>query len=173
MDKALDYIEKDLPRVDGHATTAEVLEAMLKLRCSAALLTGEGKIKKVVTAFSLINALENQVKKADYRAEELADDDLTVVSWDSTGRNWLPLLKKFEALVVTGEDGEIAGAITASGIYDKMVAKTEELERELDAIINFSSDEILVADGRGPFYGSIPCLKRILAQNCPTFWANR
>lgn len=34
MDKALDYIEQDLPRVDGHATAAEVLEAMLQLRYS-------------------------------------------------------------------------------------------------------------------------------------------
>ncbi|MDY6826200.1 MAG: sigma 54-interacting transcriptional regulator [Bacillota bacterium] len=149
MDNALDYIEKDLPRVKGHAPVAEVLEALLQSRCSAVLLTGEGKIKKVVTAFSLINTLENEVKKADYRAEDLPDGDLPVVSWDSTGRSWIPLLKKSEALVVTGEVGEIAGAITVSGMYDKLVAKTEELERELDAIINFSSDEILVADGRG------------------------
>ena len=148
MDKALDYIEKDLPRVDEHVPAAEVLKILRQSRCSTALLTGEGEIKKVVTVFSLISALEKEEKKADSRAGDLADD-LPAVPWDSPGRNWLSLLKVSEALVVTGKDGEIAGAITVSGMYDKLAAKTEELERELDSIINFSSDEILVADSRG------------------------
>ena len=74
---------------------------------------------------------------------------MTAVSSSAPWPTFWKQLKANGAVPVSGPAGDICGVVTLAALAEKAAFAAVDLERELDAVISCSSDEILIADGEG------------------------
>ncbi len=149
MRYAVDYIVKNPQSVTGDIALQTVVEKLLNSRQGFLCLVKEDKLEGVITASSVMHACSKS-KEADHlKAVDLTLDNLPIVSSSLAWNELVGYFKTKEAILVADPAGKIIGVVTPAAFINRLSAKVSELERELDAIINFSSDEIIVADGKG------------------------
>jgi PAS domain S-box-containing protein len=146
---AADLVTKNRHLVSGELAFNDVIETLGETRHGFLYLVEGEAIKGVITASSIIRACRKSERADHLKAVDLVYCDLPVVSCSLAWKELVGILKKNEAVMVTDSSGTVVGAVTPSSVISRLSAKISELERELDAIINFSSDEIIVADGKG------------------------
>jgi PAS domain S-box-containing protein len=148
MRQVSDYIIKNPISIELSASAAEAI-ALLGDSGSEVICLTEGSVPvKLITPASVVAALQGR-PPGDLKARDLAVNPFPLVPAGSDWASLLPDLKQYGAAALVDEQGRIEGVITVSSYLDFLLARTEELERELAAVINFTSDEILVADGDG------------------------
>ena len=135
--------------VEERAGAAEALEALLGSETGVVGLVRRTKLTGVITASSALRAAGGGIPPGGLKAGDLVLRDSVPVRPEAPWPSFWEALKRAGALPVTGARGELYGVVTLTSLAAKLGCKNEELEREIDAIINFSSDEILVANGNG------------------------
>jgi PAS domain S-box-containing protein len=149
MQRAVEMIDKKPLIVKETISVSEAIRVLLNSDYGYICTSSEGVVNAVITFKSALGAI-NQVENAgSLQATDLVLSPLPVVDAEARWPEFLAELQENVVLAVTKAGGSIVGVIPAAGIIQNVVTKTLELERELDAIINFSSDEIFVADGSG------------------------
>lgn len=149
MYTAADFMIKNPNGVGKSASALEAIETLLESEEGVICILEEGIRKNIITPLSVANAVKRDRVTPASKAADLVIEPCPAVQpgagWDS----FWPDLKVHGALAVFNEQGDIVGVVTTGSIFAHMSGKSEELEKELAAVINFSSDEILVADGNG------------------------
>jgi PAS domain S-box-containing protein len=149
MARINNYLIKKLSCVEREES-AEAFFAVLKSLHTKMLFTlDKGKRKGIITPHSIIHTLTNKEKHSDLKVFDFELKPLPVANDDDDLVEIGEKIEKHGILAVLDKDGEIEGVITPESIIKYYAHLYSELERELDAVINFSSDEILVADGNG------------------------
>jgi PAS domain S-box-containing protein len=149
MQRAVEMIDKKPLIVKETISVSEAIRVLLNSDYGYICTSSEGVVNAVITFKSALGAI-NQVENAgSLQATDLVLSPLPVVDAEARWPEFMAELQENVVLAVTKAGGSIVGVIPAAGIIQNVVTKTLELERELDAIINFSSDEIFVADGSG------------------------
>lgn len=127
----------------------EVIQALMDAGGGFVCLGEAGRISHVVTRQSAFMACRDQALETINTPVELAVNPLPILELDQPWPDQIAMLKKHGLVALTDEDGQITGIITAEILLAALAEKAMELEREIGSIINFSSDEIFVADGDG------------------------
>lgn len=127
----------------------EAVEALLRRGAEVVGLLEHGRLSGIITFYSVLCAAGAERPPRLLRAKELALAGVAPLSREAEWTSFLDGLRRYGVLPVAGARGELCGAVTAAALAAELGRRQEELEREIDAIINFSSDEILVADGEG------------------------
>jgi PAS domain S-box-containing protein len=149
MHQAKDLMNENLEKVDHRLSAPETIKALLD-SAEQILAVYEGtKYKGLITAVSIVSLLGREKNLAMKNAGDLMLDSSPSVSSDAALSSILPLLSKSRVLLVVNSQGKPEGFITGALLAEKLAGMAKEIEQELDAVINFSSDEILVADQQG------------------------
>lgn len=149
MLEAKDLMLKEPSRVAAQEPAAIALNRLLTAE-GQVLTVFEGKAYRgLISAESVIRFLDNQKELNQGKAVDLVVADCPVVSPHANLDQITGLLKRCPVLAVISGQGKLAGVITNCLLAIRLATKVEELEKEFDAAISFSSDEILIADREG------------------------
>ncbi len=149
MYRASDFMIKNPISVENSASALEAIETLLESEEGVICTAEEGIRKNIITPLSVVKAVKRNKDASALKAADLVVEPCPAVKSDTGWAAYWPDLKVYGALAVLSDQGEIEGVVTTGGFFAYMTCKSEELEQELAAVINFSSDEILVADGNG------------------------
>ncbi len=149
MRRAADFIITKPVVIEKGASIEKALELLLDNDHGFICLAENGSICQVITCESALSSIKNAAEAQSLTTADLALNKLPLISSEIGWPEFIGKLKGNGLLAVTDSKNVVYGVITVSGMLEKLSAKTIELEREIDAIINFSSDEIFVADGEG------------------------
>lgn len=149
MQQAIDFMIKNPVTIKGTASALEAIEVLIRSEGGLVCLSEDGTRNNIITPYSVMRSLRQEKPLERLRAADLVLKPGPFIAPDASWISFLPDLQMFGALAVLDERGEIGGLVTFNKLLTFLARKNEELERELDAVINFSSDEILVADGKG------------------------
>jgi len=149
MVKAIDFAIKNPVFVKRTASAVEAVEVLINSEAGYVCTAEDGVLKGLITPYSVVISLRGEKSLERLQADNLALQPCPVVRPEAGWMSFMPDLKKYGALAVLNNQENIEGVITLTRVMTLLADKNEELERELDAVINFSSDEILVADGKG------------------------
>lgn len=149
MLQAIDFMIKNPVSLEEKASVDEAIEALIKSEAGLVCTAEHGVLKGLITPYSALCSFGKEKSLKPSKAADLVLQPCPVIRPDAGWVTFLPDLNKFGAVAVLNDRGVIEGVITLNRLLAALADKTEELERELDAVINFSSDEILVADGKG------------------------
>jgi PAS domain S-box-containing protein len=149
MVKAIDFAIKNPVFVKGTASAVEAVEVLINSEAGYVCTAENGVLKGLITPYSVVVSLRGEKSPDRLQADNLALQPCPVVRPEAGWMSFIPDLKKYGAMAVLNDQGIFEGVITLNRVMTLLADKNEELERELDAVIKFSSDEILVADGKG------------------------
>jgi PAS domain S-box-containing protein len=149
MRQAADFLIDKPGSIDRGATAPETLAALVNSDIGLIAIWEQESPVKIITFKSALEAFSAADMPAKLKVEDLAVKVCPTIRYDAQLSNFLPELQKQGLLVVVGEGGSYEGVVTLAGVVGYLAEKYEEIGRELDAVINFSSDEVLVADGSG------------------------
>jgi PAS domain S-box-containing protein len=149
MQLAVDLIDKKPIMIKETASVSEALEALFNSDSGYVCTSGSGAAAAVITCESALGALNRTKNIKRLQTADLVLSPLPRVNAEARWPEFMADLQKSGILAVTEACGDIVGVISAALVFKNIVTKALELEREIDAIINFSSDEIFVADGSG------------------------
>lgn len=156
MFTAADFMIKNLDSVRKSDSALEAIKTLLEADEGVICVLEEGIRKNVITALSVTKAFKKDIAASVSNAADLVIEPCPSIKPGAALNSFWPDLKLHGALAVFNEEGDIAGVVTTGVIFAQMIGKSEELEQELAAVINFSSDEILVADGNGKILRANP-----------------
>ncbi len=111
------------------------------------LITGK-EISGLITRRSALKALSGS-RLDELKAADLAEPDAPPVTTTMTLPEMLAAIKEKEPRLLANSEGLVIGAISNASLMRYLGQKYTALEREVDAIINFSPDWIFVTDGNG------------------------
>ncbi len=149
MQRAVDLIEKNPIIIEETTPVSEALEALFNSDYGYICTSGEGIVRAVITCKSALGAIERAEKRKSLQAADIVLNPLPVIAAEARWPDFMAELQEKGLLAVTKAGGNLVGVISTAGMLKSVGSKSLELEREIDAIINFSSDEIFVADGSG------------------------
>lgn len=149
MQCAIELIDKKPIIIEEATPLSEALEALFVSDYGYICISSEGVVSAVITYESALEAIDQAENAKSLKAADIVVSPLPVVDADARWPEFMAALQENFVLAVTKAGGNIVGVIPSVGMFKNIVVKTLELEREVDAIINFSSDEIFVADGSG------------------------
>lgn len=149
MVKAIDFAIKNPVFVKRIASAVEAVEVLINSEAGYVCTAEDGVLKGLITPYSVVISLRGEKSLECLQADNLALQPCPIVRPEARWMSFMPDLKKYGAMAVLNNQGVIEGVITITRVMTLLADKNEELERELDAVIKFSSDEILVADGKG------------------------
>lgn len=149
MRQAADFLIGNPDSIDKGATAADTIAALADSDLGLIAIWEHKKLAKIITAKSALQAFSTADAPKELKAEDLAIKACPTVRYDTKLPFFLSELQKQGLLMVAGEEGNVEGIVTLTGVVGYLAEKYEEIGRELDAVINFSSDEVLVADGNG------------------------
>jgi PAS domain S-box-containing protein len=149
MVKAIDFAIKNPVFVKGTASAVEAVQVLINSEAGYICTAENGVLKGLITPYAVVVSLRGEKSPECLQADNLALQPCPVVRPEAGWMSFIPDLKKYGAMAVLNDQGIIEGVITLNRVMTLLADKNEELERELDAVIKFSSDEILVADGKG------------------------
>ncbi len=111
-------------------------------------LDGHGPNPALITPVSILRGVAAGKTTVNLSVKDLSFEHYPFIRPEALPYQFFSDLEKFGALVV-GAPGKIGGVVTAAEAVAFLAVKVEELESELSAVINCSSDEIVMTDGRG------------------------
>jgi PAS domain S-box-containing protein len=149
MQRAIDLIDQKPIIIKETASVRDALEALFNSDSGYLCTAGSGAAADVITCESALGAIGRTNNLEKLQAADLSLSPLPRVKAETRWPEFMADLQKSGIVAVTEAGGEIVGVISAASFFKNIVTKALELEREIDAIINFSSDEIFVADGSG------------------------
>lgn len=149
MRQAADFLIENLGSIDKGATAADTIAALIDSDLGLIAIREDKRLAKIITVKSALQAFSMADAPEELMAEDLALKTCPTVHYDTQLPLFLSELQKQGLLMVAGDGGSIEGLVTLTEVAGYLAEKYEEIERELDAVINFSSDEVLVADGNG------------------------
>jgi PAS domain-containing protein len=149
MRQAADFLIANPDSIDKSATAADTIAALIDSDMGLIVIWEYKKMAKIITVRSALQAFSTADTPKELKAEDLAIAAYPTVRYDAKLPFFLSELQKQGLLMVAGEEGNAEGIVTLAGVVGYLAEKYEEIGRELDAVINFSSDEVLVADGKG------------------------
>jgi PAS domain S-box-containing protein len=149
MQRAVDLIDKKPIIIEESASVREALEALFNSGNGYICTSSGGAVTAVITYASALRAVDRAENINSLKVIDAAVSPLPVIDADARWPDFMEELQKYDVLAVTKTGGNIVGIIHSAGMLKNIGSKAHELEREIDAIINFSSDEIFVADGSG------------------------
>jgi PAS domain S-box-containing protein len=149
MQCAIELIDKKPIIIEEATPLSEALAALFVSDYGYICISSGGVVSAVITYESALEAIDQAENAKSLKAADIVVSPLPVVDADARWPEFMAALQENFVLAVTKAGGNIVGVIPSAGMFKNIVVKTLELEREIDAIINFSSDEIFVADGSG------------------------
>jgi PAS domain S-box-containing protein len=149
MQMMVDSIIKNPISVDSDASAITALESLIKSEAGFVSVLERKSITGIITFHSAIRACRGKKQLQSLKAADLASKPLPDVSSKADLSALIKKLSQHAVVAVKNEKDLIEGFLTVNAVLSTLAEKFEELERELAAVINFSSDEILVADGKG------------------------
>lgn len=149
MQMMADAIIKNPISVNSDLPAAVALESLAKSEAGFVSVLERKTVTGVITFYSAIRACTDKKLLQNLKAADLALTTLPDVSFKADLFVLIKKLNQHGVVAVRNEKGLIEGFLTINAVLSTLAEKSEELERELAAVINFSSDEILVADGKG------------------------
>ncbi len=149
MPEAKELMLKEYASIDAELPGSEVVEKLLE-SAGQVLAVFEGKkYKGLITAHSLACLGREIMTLQSKKAGELLLDPCPEVSPETDLTGVLAVLQQLSVVAVKSRPGKLEGVITGPLLALKLAVSAQELEKELDAVIAFSSDEILIADREG------------------------
>ncbi len=149
MDSIKKYLQTDLQLVSSSMPAAKVVELLYSSPGSVLCIADKADLTGVITPFSVIKALKKAKTLENLAAEDMVIKPLPVISeslsWPAICSR---IIEKGAALFKDSRENTL-GVITLSSFLEYLAENVNTLERELSAVINFSSDEILLANGEG------------------------
>ncbi|MFU8794111.1 MAG: sigma 54-interacting transcriptional regulator [Dethiobacteria bacterium] len=149
MRRAADFVTTKPVILGREANVEKVLDILLKAEDGLICLGKNGIINQVITCESALSSIKNASGSRKLTAADLALKKLETTGTDTFWPNFIDKLNNNGIVAVFDSNKTIIGVITLNSILKELAGKALELEREIDAIINFTSDEIFVADGDG------------------------
>jgi PAS domain S-box-containing protein len=149
MLRAKDLMIKKFHRLDCRMPAAEAIRTFLTKGEQKLTVYDDHHFIGLITADSICHFLSRVANLETEKAAGLIAKDSPSISAESILEQIIPLLQDQNILLVKNRLGELEGVISGTELAQKLAANLIELEKELDAVINFSSDEILVADQQG------------------------
>lgn len=149
MQLVIDALITSSDSIKSNASAIKALKILSKSEAGLVCLFEDNTITGIITPQSALDALGAEITMQSLKADDLALTPCPSVKPETDLSSVLQKLSRHGVLAVKNDQGQIIGIITVTSALSFMAAKSEELERELSAVINFSSDEILVADGKG------------------------
>lgn len=149
MQRAVDLIDKKPIIIEETTSLREALAALFASDYGYICTSSGGVVNAVITYESALEAIDQAENAKSLKVADIVVSPLPVVEADARWPEFLADLQENVVLAIIKAGGKIVGVIPSLGMFRSVVSKTLELEREIDAIINFSSDEIFVADGSG------------------------
>ncbi len=135
--------------IDQKTSAIKTLIVMNSKEIEALCITEDGVIISIITAQSILQALSKKKEINKLTAKDLSLDPCPTIKGDLSLISILPKLNKYGALAVVNSSKTVLGIVTKGAVASSMVAKAEELEKELATAINCSSDELVMTDGEG------------------------
>ena len=149
MIKAAELMIKNPVTVKSSLSGLEALKCLKNSETGVIFVVIKDNSHKMVTYSSSLRALQDFHDINSIKAENLSFEYYPTINIDCEVDLLMPDLFNCGAIAVLNHSGVIEGVISSANILNLLAEKYEELEREVDAVINFTSDEILVADGEG------------------------
>lgn len=135
--------------IDGSMTISEALQALQRDPHGALLVRDGQRDVGIITAVTALRAMKGDIILTRSTAKDLIAAGVTAVSSSAPWPTFWKQLKANGAVPVSGPAGDICGVVTLAALAEKAAFVAVDLERELDAVISCSSDEILIADSEG------------------------
>jgi len=129
--------------------TAKALDILSRSPHGVLLLFDGEQVAGLFTRSLALRAMSRDIDSAKVTLKDLALDSAASVSCNAPWPSFYKQLLYDEAVFVTDLQGQPLGVATLSTFTQKVAQCSADLERELDAVISCSSDEILIADGEG------------------------
>ncbi len=148
MLKAADLMITNPQCIDADTDAAEALDLLTRVPSGVLVTEKDGIWQRPITFTSALREFQAVSGQAALKASDLADQRGLPVSPGTPADSFASELIARGALLVK-EEGRFCGLVTAAELLARLVSAYSELDREMDAVINFSSDEVLVADGNG------------------------
>lgn len=151
MNKAADLMIENPTVVKSSLSGLETIKSLINSEAGVVFVAAKDSSHKMemVTCSSILKALLNYHDIKNTKAENLSFKYYPTVNIDCDVDLLMPDLFNYGAIAVVSDSKEIEGVISIANISNALIKKYEDLERELDAIISFTSDELLVADAEG------------------------
>lgn len=149
MLRAKDLMIKPQHCLNCRVSASEAIKIFFNHGTQALAVYDEHHFIGLITAESISLCLYSASNLGTKAAADLIVKDCPSVSTESNLEQIRSSLPGHNYLLVRNRQGGLEGIITGTDLAQQMAASATELEKELDAVINFSSDEILVADQQG------------------------
>ena len=140
-------VEPDI--IDSSMKIMDALQALLRAPHGVLLVRDGQRDVGIITTLSALHAMAGEMVPSPSTARDLVAARVTAVSPEAPWPTFWKQIKANGAVPVSGPAGSICGVVTLAALAEKAAFTAVELERELDAVISCSSDEILIADGEG------------------------
>jgi len=149
MPEAKELMLKEYASIDSEMPGSVAVEKLLE-SAGQVLAVFEGKkYKGLITAYSAVCLFRGFIIPEPKKAVDLLHDPCPEVFADSDLTGVLAALQQQPVVAVKSRQGKLEGVITGPLLALKLAVSAQEMEKELDALIAFSSDEILIADREG------------------------
>jgi len=129
--------------------TAEALDILRRSPHGALLLLDGVRQAGLFTGALALRALSSGLDPYKALVKDLDLEAAASVCRNAPWQSFFEQLKRDEAVLVTDLQGRFAGVATLFALAEKALFLADDLQRELEAVISCSSDEILIADGEG------------------------
>lgn len=149
MPEAKELMLKEYASIDSKMPGSEVIDKLLE-SAGQVLAVFEGKkFMGLITAQSVASLFRGVMTPESKNAGDLLLEPCPEVSPETDLTGVLAVLQQQPVIAVKSRQGKLEGVITGALLALKLAVSAQELEKELDAVIAFSSDEILIADREG------------------------
>ncbi|MBM4235314.1 MAG: PAS domain S-box protein [Firmicutes bacterium] len=149
MPAAKELMLKEYASIDSEMPCSAVVEKILQSAGQVLAVFERKKYLGLITTHSLVTLERGGTSPVSKKAGELLLDPCPEISPDTDLSGVLAVLQQQPVIAVKSKQGKLEGVITGSLLALKLAVSAQELEKELDAVIAFSSDEILIADREG------------------------
>ncbi len=149
MPEARELMLREFNCIDSELSGSAVIDKLLKSAGQVLAVFKGKKFIGLVTAYSVACHSRHFMAYQSIKADELLLEPCPEVTPDTGLTGILAALHKQTVVAVKSKQGKLEGVITGPLLALKLAVTAQELEKELDAVIAFSSDEILIADRDG------------------------
>lgn len=149
MPEAKELMLKEYASVDSEMPGSAAVEKLIETAGQVLAVFEGKKYRGLITAFSVVRLFRGLIIPEPKVAGDLLQDPCPEVFDDSDLTGVLAALQKQPVVAVKSRQGKLEGVITGPLLALKLAVSAQELGKELDALIAFSSDEILIADREG------------------------
>ncbi len=149
MPEAKELMLKEYASIDSKMPGSAVIDKLLESAGQVLAVFEKKKFMGLITAQSVACLFREVMTPVSKIAGDLLLVPCTEILPETDLTGVLAALQQQPVVAVKSKQGKLEGVITGSLLALKLAVSAQELEKELDAVIAFSSDEILIADREG------------------------